>query len=42
VIKSRRFRWADIVARMGERRVMYRVLVKKPEGRRPFGGPKLR
>ena len=42
VIKSRRFRWTEILARMGERRVMYRVLVKKPEGRRPLGGRKLR
>jgi hypothetical protein len=32
VIKSRRMRWAGHVARMGERRVAYRVLVGKPEG----------
>jgi hypothetical protein len=42
VIKSRRFRWVEIVARIGERRVMYRVLVTEPEGRRPLGGRKLR
>ena len=35
-------RWAGHVARMGERRGMYRVLVWKPEGRRPLGRPKLR
>ena len=37
VIKSRRRRWTGHVARMGERRVTYRVLVGKPEGKRPFG-----
>jgi len=37
VIKSRRMRWAGHVARMGEERGMYRVLVGKPEGRRPLG-----
>ena len=36
VIKSRRMRWAWHVARMGEERVMYTVLVGKPEGRRPL------
>jgi hypothetical protein len=35
VIKSRRMRWAKHVARMGERRGVYRVLVGKPEGKRP-------
>jgi hypothetical protein len=34
VIKSRRLRWAGHVARMGERRGAYRVLVQKPEGRK--------
>ena len=33
VIKSRRMRWAGHVARMGEERRVYRVLVGKPEGR---------
>jgi hypothetical protein len=33
VIKSRRMRWAGLVAHMGERRVLYRVLVGKPEER---------
>jgi hypothetical protein len=42
VIKSRRMRWAGHVARMGERRGVYRVLVGKPEGKRPLGGPRLR
>ena len=37
VIKSRRMRWARHVARMDEERVVYRVLVGKPEGRRPLG-----
>jgi hypothetical protein len=37
VIKSRRMRWAEHVARMGEDRGVYRVLVGKPEGRRPLG-----
>jgi hypothetical protein len=37
VIKSRRLRWAEHVARMGERKGAYRDLVGKPEGRRPLG-----
>ena len=39
VIKSRRMRWAGHVARMGERKGVYRVLVWKPEGKRPLGRP---
>jgi len=35
--KSRRMRWTGHVARMGEGRGVYRVLVGKPEGKRPFG-----
>jgi hypothetical protein len=35
-IKSRRMRWAGHVARMGEGRNMYRVLVGKAEGKRPL------
>ena len=42
VIKSRRMRWAGHVARMGEERGVYRVLVGKPEGRRPLGKPRRR
>ena len=42
VIKSRRVRWAGHVARMGEEREVYRVLVGKPEGRRPLGRPRRR
>jgi len=42
VIKSRRMRWAGHVASMGEERVVYRVLVGKPEGRRPLGRPRRR
>ena len=42
VIKSRRMRWAGHVARMGEEREAYRVLVGKPEGKRPLGRPRHR
>ena len=35
-------RWAGHVARMGEGRGVYRVLVGKPEGKRPLGRPRLR
>jgi len=42
VIKSRRMRWAGHVARMGETRGVYRVLVGKPEGKRPLGRPRHR
>jgi len=42
VIKSIRMRWAGHVARMGEERGVYRVLVRKPEGRRPLGRPRRR
>ena len=38
-VKSRRMRWAGHVARMGEGRGMHRVLVGKPEGKRPLGKP---
>ena len=41
-IKSRRFGWAGHLARMGERRGAYRVLVGKPEGNRPLGRPRRR
>jgi hypothetical protein len=37
IIKSRRMRWAGYVARMGEKRNVYRLLVEKPEGKRPVG-----
>jgi len=36
VMKSRRMRWAGHVARMGKERGVYRVLVGKPEGKRPL------
>ena len=42
VIKSRTMRWAGHVARMGEERGVYRVLVGKQEGKRPLGKPRLR
>jgi hypothetical protein len=41
-IKSRRMRWAVHVARMGEGRNLYRVLVGKPKGKRSLGRPKRR
>jgi hypothetical protein len=40
VIKSRRMRFAGHVARMGEGRGAYRVLVGRPEGKRPLGRPR--
>jgi hypothetical protein len=42
IIKSRRMRWAGHVARMGEKRNVYRILVGKPEGKRPLGRPRRR
>ena len=42
VIKSRRINWAGHVARMGKERGVYRVLLGKPEGRRPLGRPRRR
>jgi len=39
VIKLRRIRWVEHVARMGERRGAYRVLVGKHEGKKPLGRP---
>ena len=42
VVKSRRMRWARHVARMGEGRGVHRVLVGKPEGKRPLGRPRRR
>jgi hypothetical protein len=41
-IKSRRMRWAGHVAHMGEGRGVYRVLLGKPEGKRPLGRPRRR
>jgi len=40
VIKFRRIRWAGHVARMGEKRGVYKILVGKPEGKRPLGRPR--
>ena len=42
VVKSRRMRWAGHVACMGEGRSGHRVLVGKPEGKRPSGRPRHR
>jgi hypothetical protein len=42
VIKSRRMRWVGHVARIGEKRGVYGVLVENPEGKRPFGRPRHR
>jgi hypothetical protein len=42
MMKSRRLRWAGHVARMGEKRIAYRILVGNPEGKRPLGRPRRR
>ena len=42
MVKSRRIRWSGHVARMGEGRGVHRVLVGKPEGKRPLGRPRRR
>jgi hypothetical protein len=42
IIKSRRIRWAGHVARMGEKRNVYWLLVRKPEGKRPLRRPRRR
>jgi hypothetical protein len=42
VVKSRRMSWAGHVARLGEDRDVHRVLVGKPEGKRPLGRPRRR
>jgi hypothetical protein len=39
-MKVRRMRWAGHVTRMGEKRNAYRLLVGKPEGRKPLGRPR--
>ena len=42
VVTSRRMRWAGHVARIGEERDVHRILVGKPEGKRPLGRPRSR
>jgi hypothetical protein len=42
MIKSRRMRWAGYVARKGEKRNAYRILVGMAEGKRPLGRPRHR
>jgi hypothetical protein len=42
LIRSKRMRWAGYIARMRERRVIYRVLVGKPEGKDHLGDPGLK
>jgi hypothetical protein len=42
IIKSRRIQWAGHVARMEEKRNVYRLLAGKPEGKRPLGRPRYR
>jgi hypothetical protein len=42
IIKSRRMRWVGDVAGMGKKRNAYRLLVGKPEGKRPLGRPRRR
>jgi hypothetical protein len=41
-MKSRRMIWAGHVEQMGEKRNAYRILVGKPEGKRPLGRPRCR
>jgi hypothetical protein len=42
MIKPRMMKWAGHVARMGENRKAYRILVEKPEGKRSLGRPRYR
>jgi hypothetical protein len=42
VDKSERMRWAGLVARMGEVRGTYNILIGRPEGKRPLGRPRRR
>jgi hypothetical protein len=42
MIKSRSMRWAGQATRMGEKRNAYRILMGKPEGKRPLGRPRRR
>ena len=42
IVKSRRLRWAGHVARMGNKRGVWKLLVGKPEGKRLVGRPKMR
>jgi hypothetical protein len=42
IIKSRKMRWAGQVARMGEKRIVYRLVVGKPERKRPLRRPRRR
>jgi hypothetical protein len=41
-VTSRRMRWAGHVVRMGEERKVYKVLMGKPEGKKPLGRPRRR
>jgi hypothetical protein len=41
MIKSRRLKWAEHVARMGEKRYAYRIMVGKPDRKRPIGRPNI-
>ena len=42
IVKSRRLRWAGHVARMGNERGAWKLLVGRPEGKRPVGRPRMR
>jgi hypothetical protein len=42
MIKSRKIRWAGYISRMGEKKNAYRIVVGKPEGKRPLGRQKRR
>ena len=41
-MKSRRLRWVDLIARMEEGRIPFKILTGKPTGKRPLGGPRRR
>jgi hypothetical protein len=42
MVKPRRMRWVGHVAQMGEKRNAFRILMGKPEGKRPLGRPRRR
>jgi hypothetical protein len=42
MVKKRRMRWTEHAARKGKKRNTYRILVGKPEGKRPLGRPRRR
>jgi hypothetical protein len=42
ILKSRMMRWTGLVARIGDKRIVYRLLARKPEGKRSLGRPRRR